>query len=314
MSGEKYDRCTAALNMLLQRLGSNNSRRRYRAIFGEWQEFISPIGVTIATATEFEAIGFRDIQRNRKNKHTGESISQHTIYKKLEILGILYDFLAHYEIAKENIFAAIVESEKRGENGSVRPPDSVDFGDVMRFVDAPSRFTLDGITHTALFAVMFGCALRVGEAVSLNLGDVKVTPEGIPFLFLKQTKNGKVRRPELPDWAEARLKTLIDRRRKQRATDTDALFVGSHANSSERMTTRTAHRIFCRYRDQLGLKGQITPHSARHTAAEKMRQEGILVTDIADALGHSSVVTTERYFADRSKRTKTATRKISYGT
>lgn len=49
-----------------------------------------------------------------------------------------------------------------------------------------------------------------------------------------------------------------------------------------------------------GLKGGVTPHTLRHTAATWMAQAGVPMWEIAGVLGHSDVTTTSRIYAKHS--------------
>ena len=82
-------------------------------------------------------------------------------------------------------------------------------------------------------------------------------------------------------------------------TDTDeALFVRFWRGGQQkggRLTPRSVQRLIHRYAAQAGVAEHVTPHTLRHSFATDLLQSGADLRAVQALLGHSSVVTTQRY-------------------
>ena len=171
---------------------------------------------------------------------------------------------------------------------------------------------------TALLMLLYGCGLRIGEALALNRADV---PQGEVLVV---TGKGRKQRllPVLPavkralaDYlaicpyaarARANPRALIkmrpyrgDARANPRTPikprpyrDDDPLFVGARG---ERLNPGVAQRQVRRLRALLGLSETATPHAFRHSFATHLLAGGGDLRTIQELLGHASLSTTQRY-------------------
>lgn len=139
---------------------------------------------------------------------------------------------------------------------------------------------------TALLTLLYGCGLRISEALSLTraeapLGDMlRVTGKG-----------GKTRLvPVLPAVSEAvadyvaALPFSLAR--------TDALF---RAKRGGPFSPRHAQAMVQMLRGRLGLPDSATPHALRHSFATHLLGAGADLRSIQELLGHASLSTTQRY-------------------
>jgi integrase/recombinase XerC len=140
----------------------------------------------------------------------------------------------------------------------------------------------------ALFTLLYGCGLRIGEALALDVRDVPLLGgEGALRVVGKGSKTRLV--PVLPavrqaigDW----LKHHPDRR-------PDApLFVGARG---ARLDPAVAQRSLRHWRRLAGLPEHATPHALRHSFATHLLGGGADLRAIQELLGHASLSTTQRY-------------------
>jgi integrase/recombinase XerC len=141
---------------------------------------------------------------------------------------------------------------------------------------------------TALFTLLYGCGLRIAEALSLNVRDApKPDGDGPLRVVGKGSKERIV--PVLPIVRRAIAAWLLlhpDRR-------TDApLFLGARG---KRLDAAVAQRTLRLYRQQNGLPEHATPHALRHSFATHLLAGGADLRSIQDLLGHASLSTTQRY-------------------
>ena len=138
----------------------------------------------------------------------------------------------------------------------------------------------------ALFTLLYGCGLRIGEALGLDVGDV---PEGD---VLTVTGKGNKQRlvPVLPVILE-RIRRYLDLCPFGLGPE-DPLFVGARG---KRLNPGVVQRQMRKIRADLGLPETATPHALRHSFATHLLADGGDLRTIQELLGHASLSTTQRY-------------------
>ena len=143
-----------------------------------------------------------------------------------------------------------------------------------------------GARDAALITLLWGCGLRISEALSLTRADV-------PFAdSLRITgKGGKTRLvPVLPAVAEA-VETYLLELPTELATG-ERLF---RAVRGGPLSPRHAQALMQKLRGRLGLPASATPHALRHSFATHLLGAGADLRVIQELLGHASLSTTQRY-------------------
>ncbi|MBN8903350.1 MAG: tyrosine recombinase XerC, partial [Rhodospirillales bacterium] len=141
---------------------------------------------------------------------------------------------------------------------------------------------------TALFTLLYGCGLRIAEALSLDLRDVPRADAPLRVMG-KGSKERIV--PMLPAVREAIAAWL---RLHPRPAPDAPLFLGARG---KRLNPAIAQRTMRVYREQNGLPQHATPHALRHSFATHLLAGGADLRSIQELLGHASLSTTQRYTA-----------------
>ena len=147
----------------------------------------------------------------------------------------------------------------------------------------------------AMFTLLYGCGLRIGEALAL---DCHQAPRGDAFAV---TGKGNKQRlvPVLPAVHQAIADYLAA---VPFAGETDApLFVGVRG---KRLDPAIAQLQMRKLRALMGLPESATPHALRHSFATHLLAGGGDLRTIQELLGHASLATTQRYTAVDEARLK----------
>lgn len=144
-----------------------------------------------------------------------------------------------------------------------------------RFLDKRDR---------ALFELMYGCGLRVGEVVGLNVEDVDLK-EG----WVRVTGKGK-RVRSVPFGSAAR-SALQNYGIEGFALDSP-LFRNYRGT---RLSARSVSRTLARHITGMIVPMDGSPHSLRHSFATHLLASGADLRAIQELLGHSRLSTTQRY-------------------
>jgi integrase/recombinase XerC len=134
-----------------------------------------------------------------------------------------------------------------------------------------------------LLEMLYGCGLRVSEAVGLNLEDIDFTER-----WLRVRGKGRKERqvPFGSKAAEALQRYLEERPVAQ------ALFLNHRGT---RLTDRGARNIVKFYATYVVKDSSIHPHTLRHAFATHLLSDGADLRSIQELLGHARLSTTQKY-------------------
>ncbi|MDG1127838.1 MAG: tyrosine recombinase XerC [Paracoccaceae bacterium] len=140
----------------------------------------------------------------------------------------------------------------------------------------------------AVVTVLYGCGLRISEALSLTGADLP-----LPSVLRITGKGGKERVvPVIPAAREA-----VDRYARICPHPLEAdqpLFRGVRGGA---LNPRAIQKVMEQARLQLGLPASATPHAMRHSFATHLLNAGGDLRAIQELLGHASLSTTQAYTA-----------------
>ena len=139
---------------------------------------------------------------------------------------------------------------------------------------------------TALLLLLYGCGLRIGEALGLTCAEI---PKGETLRVVGKGQKERIV-PVLPVVREA-----IAAYREAcpfAAAGETPLFVGKRGKS---LNPGVVQRQVRRLRAVLDLPDTATPHALRHSFATHLLAKGGDLRTIQELLGHASLSTTQRY-------------------
>ena len=146
----------------------------------------------------------------------------------------------------------------------------------------------------AILSLFLGTGIRVSECIGMNIGDVDL--ENNAFIVTRKGGNQVVLYFP-PEVAEALAEYMEERDRIETVPGhEDALFLSLQRR---RITQRAVQNLVKKYAAVAApLKTRISPHKLRSTYATNLYNETGDIYLVADVLGHTSVDTTRRHYAD----------------
>jgi integrase/recombinase XerD len=257
--------------------------RSYHAHVGQFVAWCREQGVDPATATE------GDIERYRAHL-VAEGYGRGTIAVKLSVVRRLYEAATWRGLRPDNPAAGLKapkEKTDRAERVKFLP-----LSGFRQLLDAPDRETVKGKRDRAILALLGYHGLRVSEVANLEIDGLHLGEPAWVSVVGKGSKRRQVyltnrTRKALEDWLAVR-PTGCGHHRVFVALD----------NRTRRgtLSARAIRYLVDTYLESLGLKEEaISCHSMRHSFATWSLAGGAKLESIQDALGHSSVETTQVY-------------------
>lgn len=246
-----------------------------RAYIRDLEEFVSFIDKKPGEVDNLDIRAFLASLHQKDLKKT-------SISRKLATIRSFFKYLHREGIVKKNP-AKLVSSPRLPKT----LPRFLSIDDVFYLMDAPQGETFRITRDKAILEVLYSCGLRVSELVSLDITDLDIK-EG---LIRVKGKGKKERIMPVGSKAMDAIKNYLPERiaKKRRAP---AIFLN---NRGGRLTERSVRRILYMYSRILNLKGNLSPHTLRHTFATHMLHGGADLRSIQELLGHSSLSTTQKY-------------------
>ena len=150
----------------------------------------------------------------------------------------------------------------------------------------PDREDWEAARDQAVLSLLYGCGLRISEALSLKRSDAP-----LPEMLRITGKGSKTRLvPVLPAVREAVDAYLAELPFVSEADD--PLF---RAKRGGALSPRHVQATVQALRGRLGLPASATPHALRHSFATHLLGAGADLRSIQELLGHASLSTTQRY-------------------
>jgi len=270
----------------------------YLQVWDEWRKHIKdPSRASMGDAAQYLAT---------------MTCADNTKRKKFKILRTLYAVFFDLKLVKENPFSQAARFLSARKQQQVRPTKRISAADVRRLLDVEPVRDFHKVRDHAILALMFGCGLRRAELLRLNIDDVRVSQEGVPYLRLRDTKAGIEQEQPIPAWALERVTAYIAERHHFGATDSEPLFATRHGDEWRRMGHSNLYKLFVGYCKALELEPGTAPHAARATAATQLLESGESYDSVQRFLRHKSPWMVQTYDKRRFSLRNNPGRKLQY--
>ena len=168
-------------------------------------------------------------------------------------------------------------------------PDVLSVDEIVAIIESVDVSTSQGLRDRAILEILYGCGLRVSEAVELKISCLYFE-EG----FVRVTGKGdKERLVPFGEMAADAVKAYVDARPEpyDQVSD-DILFLNRFGRPLSR---QSIFKMIKKQALSAGVKASISPHTFRHSFATHMVENGADLRVVQEMLGHESITTTEIY-------------------
>tara|TARA_Y100000590_G_scaffold466320_1_gene641277 strand:+ start:1709 stop:2692 length:984 start_codon:yes stop_codon:yes gene_type:complete len=269
--------------LIFERRASNNTLNSYmRDIYSFFIFLNAHIEKlpSINDLTDLKPVDFRAFLSKRRN----DGLSIPSLGRAISSLRIFFKFL---DINKTLKNASIKSIRTPYINKSApKPLTEIETQTLHKEITSLKQPNWIAVRDSFLILMLYGCGLRISEALSLNIKDVpfgeslKIIGKGnkerlVPVLdIVRKAANEYVKVYPFPN------------------NPNSPLFVGL---KGKRLNPGVVQRKFRELRNKLGLPEHATPHSLRHSFATHLLNKGGDLRTIQELLGHSSLNTTQLY-------------------
>ena len=254
-------------------------------------------GIGDVSGVDSEVIGhYKTYLETRPNYVRGGGLSAATITSRLYICSLFFSSLiAQGKIRKDPMSGLFYEGPVTRRENLLSVQD-------IKTIYAKAETAKD----TALLSLLYGCGLRLGEAIGLDVGDVNLRTG---FLYVRPSKNGQSRTVPLSGRVKEGLQSYLYKERGRYAAQryqTAAFMLNSCGRRMQAGTYRKRLRYLLA---RSGITGAVSCHHLRHAIATHLLESGMTLEQVKDFLGHRKITTTQAYIHISTEYLK---QKISY--
>ena len=273
-----------------ERRASKHTLDAYSRDLAAFLDFLTPHLGGLPDLAALDALGVADFRAFLADR-VNQGISHSSLARAMSTLRSFFRFLDRNGLVHNAAIGTVRTPRPRPP--LPRPLSEDEALDVINAAGETNRKTWIGVRDTALFTLLYGCGLRIDEALTLNRRDA---PRADTMMITG--KGGKQRVvPVLPVVIEAVASYL---KACPFAVAPDGpLFLGARG---ARLNPGVVQREMRRLRAVFNLPETATPHALRHSFATHLLGAGGDLRTIQELLGHASLSTTQRYTAVDSAR------------
>ena len=215
---------------------------------------------------------------------TSKKLSERSQSRFLSALRSFYDWMQIEGYMSENPCDR-VDMPKLG----VYLPSVLSVQEVEAVINSIDRSDWIGLRDKAILEVLYGCGLRVSEAVGLRISGLYLDEGFIRIIG----KGNKERLIPLGDMACNAVRAYLDvRPQPAHPQSDDLLFLNRFGKSFSRVSM---FKLIKKQALIAGVSKEISPHTFRHSFATHLVENGADLRVVQEMLGHESITTTEIY-------------------
>ncbi len=252
--------------------------------FKEWMQVMRYAEKTIESYMGCLILFFRFFNGRKPNEITADDI--HRFNSKIIIIQDLSASYQNQFLSALKLFLKTI------------PKCSVDIDDIER-PQRPKKLPIvmsqeevimilkntNNIKHFTILSMIYGCGLRRGEALRIQLKDIDSKRM---VLAVMQAKGNKDRMVPIS-------KKIVKMLREYFLIYRPVLYLFEGNKQGKQYSAKSVEQVFNRARDKAGITKKVTLHSLRHSYATHLHEAGTDLRHVQVLLGHKDSRTTEIY-------------------
>jgi integrase/recombinase XerD len=289
MNNKPYAYYTHNFGQWLNTLGySASSVVTMPRMLNDYFNWLAQLGINhISQSTAQHCNDFINYTSHRKNKNTAGALTIGHINQYITVINKFNDYLKNCGIAPMPIHTKRLLNDK-----SITITREILTIDEIKQLYQNTDETLQGQRDKALLAVYYGCGLRKGEGVLLDVSDVLIERK---MIYVRHAKNNHQRYTPI---TTANLNHIINYIHNVRPlylsekSNEQALFISERGS---RISPARIHQRINAIYQLAGITRHIGVHGLRHSIATHLLQSGMELEQIALFLGHKCLDSTQIY-------------------
>ncbi|OPL11116.1 MAG: recombinase XerD [Firmicutes bacterium ML8_F2] len=258
---------------------ARNTLESYNRDIRKMIAFLKKKGVTSPEAVNQDML----VQFIGELKNNGQATS--SISRCIASVRSFFNFLLQEGVIPQNAAWKLESPRIERKLPRILTTDEVD-----KLLDQPSTGKHKELRDKAMLELLYASGIRVSELVSLDINDFDPR---VGYLRCRG-KGMKERIVPVGSMAVNYVNEYLRKTRTRmiRTNSETALFVNQHGR---RMTRQGFWKILKKYAQKANIKGEITPHTIRHSFATHLLENGADLRSVQEMLGHSDISTTQIY-------------------
>ncbi len=245
--------------------------------------------IAAADTTPLSQLKRHDIQRALAKLHAG-GLAPRTLAVTLSAWRSWFRYLAKTDaLISPTVFTGL-----KAPKAPKRLPNALTETEAVHLVMPPdreksSKASSKSARDQAMFEVLYGCGIRIGELIGLDISDVDIT-NGEIRVFGKGRKERVV--PLGAPACSAIEAWMTERACSMGQAPEAALFLGAHG---ERISAPVVRRALKSRALERGISSHVYPHRLRHSFASHVLQSSGDLRAVQELMGHASIASTQVY-------------------
>jgi integrase/recombinase XerD len=278
---------------------AENTLKSYRRDLRRYAEYLDGEGITdLDAVSEQTVVGFLMALREGDADHP--PLSAASAGRTVVAVRGFHKFAVRDGLAKLDPSVGV-----RPPTPAKRLPKALPLAEVEAILEAAGApGTTLALRDRALLELLYGTGARISEAVGLDVDDVDLgDPDGPGGTVLLRGKGSKERVVPLGRYARDAISAYLVRARPELVSAATAAAKGPSERAGAlflnarggRLSRQSAWTVIVRSAERAGVRGEVSPHTMRHSFATHLLEGGADVRVVQELLGHASVTTTQVY-------------------
>ncbi len=274
--------------LVSERRFAENTVKSYVRDLGEFIGFLKTHLAEVPSPKHLGKISLNDF-RSFLAKRRGDGLSSRSLARTLSTIRSFYKYLDRMEDISNDAIGN-VQSPKIPHT-IPRPLSVTDAKGVLQEVGGQENEAWLDARNTAVLTLLYGCGLRISEALSINVGDLPTGNATGALTMTIKGKRGKERLVPLLPVVMSAIANYTDLCPYSLA-EGEPLFLGKRGKRLNPSAIQIAMR---KARIAMGLPDSATPHALRHSFATHLLSAGGDLRTIQELLGHADLSSTQHY-------------------